>query len=711
MKNLKTLTLISILVLCLLSILVLSACTAPISIDGLTFEGASYVYDGTPKTIQVTGVPQSASLVYDNATTYTDAGIYPVTATVTTETGDKITLKATLTISKAKYDMSGITFNSQAFVHNGESKSIEIEGTLPDGVTVSYEGNGKSKEGTHYVVAKFTSNNNNYEPIPDMTSSYVIYNASGLPSYDVIFDSNGGSNIEKQSVLHGGLITQPENPTKKDYNFNGWYYNDTMWSFNSQIVDREITLTAKWKSAYSYKENESGGITITGYTGSATEVVFPEKIDGFAVTEIGELSLSESVTSLTIPSTVKTIKEEAFAHLTNIKSITIPYGVETIEKNAFGYSGYFGDTSCTLLESVELPESIKSIGSGAFVGCTSLKSIKFPSSLEVISESVLGGCTSLESVEISNGTKIISDYAFSDCSSLKKLIIPESVEQLGSNVFNGCNSLEYTTSNNIRYLGTDTNPYLILVQGFDTAATSITINSNTRFIYASAFKNYAQITNVSIPSKVTSIGSGAFLGCVKLVSINIPEGVKIICEDTFNGCTALANITLPQSLTKIERSAFSECGALKTIAIPDNVTKIGKSAFYHCSELTTVNIGVNSKLEEIGEEAFSGAKFTSIYIPKGIKLLDFYSIGSYSLKALIIAKDSQLEKLDAFVTHGEVTTVYYGGSAEDWFNIDIDSWNEDILNAIRYYYSETEPNDANGNYWYYDEKTNSPVIW
>ncbi len=710
MKNLKALTLISVLVLCLFSVLLFSACTESISIDGLAFEGASYVYDGTPKTIQVIGVPQGASLVYDTTNTYTDAGTYPVTATVTTEAGDKIVLKATLTITKARYDMSGITLNSQSFIYDGQNKSIEISGTLPEGVSVSYEGNDKNSLGSHTVTAKFTSSNNNYEEIPNMVASYVIYNASGLPSYEIIFDSNGGSEVEKQAVLHGGLITQPENPTKADYNFNGWYYNDSLWSFDSKIVDREITLVAKWKSVYTYMENESGGITLTGYAGNVSEIVFPETIDGFTVTEIGKLSLSENVTSVTIPSTVKTIKAEAFSSLKQLNSIVIPYGVETIEENAFGYLGYFGASSCTSLESIVLPESIKTIGSGAFSGCTSLKSIKFPSSLKAIPASVLSGCTSLTSVEISNGTKSIGDSAFSGCVKLKTLIIPESVINLGSNVFNDCDSLEYKTSNNIRYLGTNTNPYLILVQGFDTASTSIEINSNTRFIYASAFKNYSQITSVSIPSKVTSIGAGAFSDCVKLVTVNIPSGVTEICASTFSGCTALASITLPQGLTKIERSAFSECKTLKAIAIPDNVTEIGKSAFYRCSELIAVNIGVNSKLEIIDEEAFSGANFTSIYIPKGIKALDIHSIGSYSLKTLIIAKDSQLETLDAFVTHGNVTTVYYGGSAEDWFNIGIDSWNEDILNATRYYYSETKPTES-GNYWYYDEKTNSPVIW
>ena len=679
MKKLKSSLLITTFAICLFSLFLLCACKTPTSIDGLAFEGANYVYDGTPKTISVAGVPEGATVVYDTSTTYKDAGVYPVTATVTTSTGDKIVLKSTLIITKAKYDMSGISFDSKAFAYSGESKSIEINGTLPKGVTVSYEGNGKSEEGTHKVIAKFISTDNNYEAIPDMVSSYVIYNATGLPSYEIIFDSKGGSNVENQNVLHGGLISQPQNPTKTDYSFDGWYYNDNLWSFNYQIVDKNITLVAKWKSVYSYTENENGGITVTGYSGNDSKVVFPETIDGLTVTEIGHLSLSPSVTSITIPKTVKKINEYAFSSKENLTDIIIPNGVEYIGNDAFG-------------------------------GCTSLKSIVIPGSVKIIGDGAFYGCTTLESIEIGDGAEIIGKNAFYSCTNLKNIIIPNSVRELGMDAFDKCDSLEYKTEKNIRYLGTESNPYLILVQGFDTAATSISINSNVKFICNGAFKNFSQITSVSIPSGVTSIGAGAFEECIKLVSVNIPKGVTKICKYTFSGCEALNSITLPDGITEIEDNAFSSCESLKTIAIPDNVKVIGDEAFYS-SGLTSINIGINSKLEIIGEGAFQSTKITSFYIPKFVKKLELFSldINLFEDCVLIIAKDSQLESIDSYATEN-VTAVFYGGNAEDWFNISIDDSNSELLTAPRYYYSETKPTES-GNYWYYDEITGKPVIW
>ncbi len=689
----------------------LSACSDPLVIDGLSFEGGSYVYDGTPKTISVTGVPQGASLVYDTATTYTDAGVYPVTATITTASGDKIVLKSTLTITKAVYDLSGIILNSQAFIYDGNNKSIEIEGKLPNGVTVSYEGNGQNSLGSHTVVAKFSSDNKNYEKIPNMTASYVIYDISNLPFYDVIFDSDGGSNVEGQTVLHGSYAEAPAAPTRGEDIFVGWYYNDASWSFNSRVVDKNITLVAKWESPYSYYQNNSGGITLSGYRGSKTEIVFPETIDGFTVTEIDHLSVPNNTTAITIPNTVKTIKTKAFVSLKNVKSLVIPYGVEVIEENAFGYNYYDGDDCCSSLESIDLPESLKTIGQGAFYGCTALKSIKFPGSLEEIPANVLSKCTALTSVEISNGTKKICDYAFNNCESLKTLIIADSVVSIGSNVFYGCSSIEYTTKDQVRYIGSTTNPYLILVQGIDSTATSVKIQNGVRFIFPKAFENFSKLTSVTLPSTVTYIGEYAFYKCSALESINLPSGITKINNCTFSNCSKLKSIDIPNNVDYIGSNAFYGCSSIEEITVPNNVITIGSSAFEDASNLKCLNIGANSKLENIGENFILFTNIETIYIPKNVKRLKTFTIYNPDLKTVIIGKDTQLEVIARLATWGDIKTVYFGGSAEDWIDIQIDSDNSDILNATRYYYSETKPTDTSGNYWYYDETTSQPVIW
>lgn len=63
--------------------------------------------------------------------------------------------------------------------------------------------------------------------------------------YSVDFDSQGGSNVRSQVVLPGGLLTQPSNPTKSGYTFDGWYYNGAKFNF-ATTVNENMTLVASW---------------------------------------------------------------------------------------------------------------------------------------------------------------------------------------------------------------------------------------------------------------------------------------------------------------------------------------------------------------------------------------------------------------------------------------------------------------------------------
>ena len=64
--------------------------------------------------------------------------------------------------------------------------------------------------------------------------------------------------------------------------------------------------------------------------------------------------------------------------------------------------------------------------------------------------------------------------------------------------------------------------------------------------------------------------------------------------------------------------------------------------------------------------------------------------------------------VSAFEYCNSLTEVYYNGSAEEWNRISIDSYNNPLKNATRYYYSETEPTEA-GNYWHWVD--GEVVVW
>jgi hypothetical protein len=84
---------------------------------------------------------------------------------------------ATTAVAKATYAMGEVTFSNYAMAYDGNPKSIQITGTLPSGVSVSYSGNGQTNAGTYTVTAHFTGDSTNYETIPNKTATLTIAKA------------------------------------------------------------------------------------------------------------------------------------------------------------------------------------------------------------------------------------------------------------------------------------------------------------------------------------------------------------------------------------------------------------------------------------------------------------------------------------------------------------------------------------------------------
>ena len=199
-----------------------------------------------------------------------------------------------------------------------------------------------------------------------------------------------------------------------------------------------------------------------------------------------------------------------------------------------------------------IPNSVTSIGSGAFDGCVNLTSVLIPSGVISIGEGAFDGCSSLTG----------------------NLVIPDSVTSIGSHAFYGCSSL-----------------------------TSVTIPDSVTSIGNYAFDGCSGLTSVTIPNSVTAIDNYAFCGCSGLTSITIPNSITTIGEGVFYDCSSLISITIPNSVTSIGNYAFQNCTSLTDIVIPDSVTNIGDYAFYDCDGLTSITIPSN--VTSIGECVFS----------------------------------------------------------------------------------------------------------
>ncbi len=151
---------------------------AEIDVSDLSFDSKWVQYDRTVQKIELEGnLPLGVSVTYIN-NEHVDVGVYNATAKF--DIDDIVNYEpipnmyATLTIEKAEYDMSGVQFNGTKTSYDGTEKTIEIEGTLPMGLSVSYSGNVAKNAGTYVATASFESNNPNFKNPASMTATIII---------------------------------------------------------------------------------------------------------------------------------------------------------------------------------------------------------------------------------------------------------------------------------------------------------------------------------------------------------------------------------------------------------------------------------------------------------------------------------------------------------------------------------------------------------
>ena len=383
-----------------------------------------------------------------------------------------------------------------------------------------------------------------------------------------------------------------------------------------------------------------------------------------AIIETSSNTLITGCKNTTIPNSVTSIGVGAFQYCSGLTFITIPNSVTSIGDSAF--------SGCSGLTSVVIPNSVTSIGERAFDGCSGLTSITIPNSVTSIGYYAFDGCSGLTSVVIPNSVTTIYDYAFLGCSGLTMITIPNTVTFIGYGAFYGCSGLtsivveegntEYDSRNNCNAIIESSSNTLIA------GCKNTIIPNSVTAIDGYAFYRCNGLTSITIPNSVTSIGDDAFSGCGGLISIVVEEGNAKY--DSRNNCNAIIetssntliigckNTTIPNSVTSIGKGAFSECSALTSITIPNCVTSIGDWAFYGCSGLTSVTIP--NSVTSIGDSAFSGCSgLTSVVIPNSVTSIGNSAfVGCVNLKEIIILKGTR-EKFEEMLPYQKNKLVEY----------------------------------------------------
>ncbi len=398
-----------------------------------------------------------------------------------------------------------------------------------------------------------------------------------------------------------------------------------------------------------YKINMSSNTAIVqGIDTAISDIIIPSQITyrgkKYIVTSIGKNAFRNTIlTSITIPTSVTSIGDAAFAFCRNLKNIEIPNSVTSIGASAFD--------GCHDLVSVRIPASVNFISDYVFCRCENLTSLivdkenkkydsrencnaiihtssntliagckntTIPPSVTSIRTSAFEYCNNLISIKIPASINSISNYAFCRCNNLTNLVVD--TENIEYDSRENCNAIIHTSSNT-------------LIAGCKNTAIPSSISS----INTWAFGGCNNLISIKIPSSVTSIGVGIVSFCNNLASIIvqsqnteydsrencnaiihtssntliagckntiIPSSVTSIDKEAFCGCSDLTNIKIPSLVTTIGTSAFAFCSNLKSIEIPDSVTSIGEYTFRFCENLTIIEIGTS--VTSLGKNIFEG---------------------------------------------------------------------------------------------------------
>lgn len=387
-------------------------------------------------------------------------------------------------------------------------------------------------------------------------------------------------------------------------------------SFKNSRIKYEIIKESPSRAEY-------GEVLVSGVTSTfeAEELKIPSLVwyIGRAYNVVGvkdKAFYKEKLSGITLPDTVRTIGDYAFAANRDLKELVIPDICTSIGKGAFAYTG---------LESAVVPDAVESIGEAAFYACEDLNFLSIGKGVKEIGKAAFWDCRSLETFDISSGN---SAYIANDgilysgdgkqlldvCVRHSEVVLPKSVETITDYAFEGDEVLE-----------------------------TITLSKNLKEIGKGAFFGCTSLKKVDGEASPSVIGENAFYECSELQSIDLGKKLEEIGATAFQGCSKLSSIRLPKTLTKLNGNVFAKCSSLKdieaeeggsftvsdgmllgnggklliacpvqggSITIPSSVKTIGEWAFQDNENITKLT--VSSSLKAIRAGAFNGCKNLSM---------------------------------------------------------------------------------------------------
>ena len=453
-----------------------------------------------------------------------------------------------------------------------------------------------------------------------------------------------------------------------------------------------------------YTVDRKNLVTVTGYTGSASVLVIPQKIDGKIVCAIGKSAFegNRKLREISMSDYITNLQNYAFRDCANLERVVLSNNISRLYASTF--------SGCHNLKRINLPDHLFDIKQGTFKD-SQLQELHIGKSIQKIDVSLFyngefdaftgefksrrsinhitvdpdnpylsaEGCcvfsadrTQLHAVlgnpqsyQVPYGVTRISDNAFEGLAGLTDITLPETLEEIGTEAFSR------------------------------TGLRSIQFGSGIRSIGDSAFAYCKNLASVIFDEGIESIGMRAFSGC-PLAAVSLPASVRSLgvecfpCFESYNpnmrdfrisednprlkaDGSALYQIDgdtvtlfvcyghtyrqqvfslwgsnpespayiVAENTTAIGRDAFRRCTNIGEVVLPYGLQVIEDHAFDGCTNLSTVNIP--ETVTHIGAYAFSGCRISSIRIPESVREIHD---GAFSMGDEWDNADSALAQID-----------------------------------------------------------------
>lgn len=322
------------------------------NISGITFSDASFDYDGTEKSIAISGtLPSGVSVSYENEKA-TNAGTYKSKATLVGEGYNTLVLEADLVINKIAF--TGLTLTGSECDYDGETHSISLNGTLPANTSVAYSGgedgkNAATNAGVYSVTATVT--NPNYITLTldaELTVNQIPFGTLTFDNGSFDYDTEKHTITVTGFTPSGTVITYTGGEDGKNgaTNPGTWTVTATVTNRNYitetlaadiAINSKEEILNAGFFNGNVYFQNSLDGNSLYTYSGSGLEqasrdVASAITVNGSQMFFISKGLLSSSICAINTSGKIESLLDVSATSLTT-DGTYIYYSVNSIFKS------------------------------------------------------------------------------------------------------------------------------------------------------------------------------------------------------------------------------------------------------------------------------------------------------------------------------------------------------------------------------------------